>query len=406
MPVGHAIDRSPAGGWQAADPAPAARRSERLKVLLVTVGLGVGGTETQIFEMATRLDRDRFDVLVCGLKRSDVVAEELRARGARVVTLDGAGRGDVRVLHRLARLVAAERPDIVHAFLGFANLASSLVGRLLKVPVIIWSYRDVEVWKTRAHWMMDRLALRWADAVTCCSDAVRRFVLAHVNGQAAKFLTIHNGVDIELFRSPHAADRPALGLRDGVPVVGTVARLDEPKKGLAVLLHAMAELSGRPGAPDWQLLLVGDGPAREPLQRLVSRLGLAGRVVFAGQRRDVPSVLPVLDVFVCPSLYEGFGIAIVEAMAAGRPVVASAVGGVPEIVVDGETGLLAPAGDAAALADSIRRLLRDPELARRMGARGRDRARDLFSIDRMVRQHQRLYETLSARPARGGERLS
>lgn len=406
MPVGHETDRLPAGGAQGTASGPAACGNGQLKVLLVTVGLGVGGTETQIRELALRLDRARFDVVVCGLKGPGVIGEELRARGVRVVTLDGAGKGDARVLLRLARLIAAERPDIVHAFLGFANVAASLVGRLLGVPVVIWSYRDVEVWKTRPQWLLDRAALRWADAVTCCSDAVRRFVLAHVNGQGAKFATIHNGVDVEAFRTPQAVSRPALGLRDGVPVVGTVARLDEPKKGLAVLLQALAELASRSDVPDWQVLLVGDGPARARLERAAAELGLARRVIFAGQRRDVPSVLPVLDLFVCPSLYEGFGIAIVEAMAAERPVVASAVGGVPEIVVDGETGLLVPVGDASALADAIHRLLRDPELARRMGARGRDRASDLFSVDRMVRQHERLYETVSARQARGRERPS
>lgn len=406
QPMGHETDRVPVVGIRGAIPAPAAGASRRLKVLLVTVGLDVGGTEMQIRELALRLDRARFDVAVCGLKGPGVIGEELRARGARVVTLNGAGKGDVRVLVRLARLVAAERPDIVHAFLGFANVAASLVGRLLGVPVVIWSYRDLEVWKTRPRWLLDRAALRWADAVTCCSDAVRRFVLAHVNGQAAKFSMIHNGVDVELFRSARPVSRSELGVRDGVAVIGTVARLDEPKKGLTVLLRALAGIAARSDVPDWQVLLVGDGPARAELERTAAELGLAGQVVFAGVRRDIPSVLRVLDVFVCPSLYEGFGIVIVEAMAAGRPVVASAVGGVPEIVVDGETGLLVPAGDAPALADAIARLLRDPASARQMGARGGDRARELFSVERMVRQHERLYEALSARLLRSGGRHS
>lgn len=404
------VQEAKAGGET---PAPAGgQHGRRLKVLLVTVGLGVGGTEMQIMALATRLDRTRFEVTVCGLKGPGVVGEELRARGVRVVTLDGRGRWDGRVLGRLARLIRAERPDIIHAFLGFANLAASLVGRPLGVPVVIWSYRDVEVWKTKLEWLVDRAALRWADAVTCCSEAVRRFVLVRVNGPAAKFSTIYNGVALEEFETPKAIKRAALGLRDGVPVVGTVARLDEPKKGLTVLLHALAELDGRPDAPDWHLLLVGDGPAREPLARLAARLGLARRVVFAGERRDVPSVLAAMDLFVCPSLYEGFGIAIVEAMAAGRPVVASAVGGVPEIVVNGETGLLVPGGDPGALADAIGALLAQPDRARVMGARGRERVRAEFSIETAVRRHQQLYELLSARhaglvrTARGGERRS
>jgi len=397
------IDTEPKPVAAVADPVPEAHRRGRLKVMLVTVGLGIGGTETQILEIASRLDRNRFDVLVCGLKKDRVVAEELRARGIRVSTLDGLGKGDLRVLYRLVRLIRAERPDIIHAFLGVANLASSLAGRLVGVPVIVWSYRDVEVWKTRAHWLVDRAGARWAGAITCCSEAVRQFVLARLNGPASKVVTIHNGVDLEAFRAPRVASRSELSLPDGGCVIGTVTRLDEPKKGLTVLLRALAVLAKRDGLPPWQCLLVGDGPARERLEALAAELGLSGRVVFAGMRRDVVRVLPVMDLFVCPSLYEGFGIAIVEAMAAGRPVIASAVGGIPEIIVHQETGLLVPPGDATALADAMAALLTSSGQARQMGARGRERAEKIFSITTTVERHQQLYDTLSVRAAHGAE---
>jgi glycosyltransferase involved in cell wall biosynthesis len=371
--------------------------SRGCNVMLLTVGLTVGGTEGQLLELASRLDGRRFNVLVCSLKPEGPIAREMRERGIRVVALNGRGPWDLRVLYRLFRLVRKERPEILHAFLGFANLAASLVGRLLGVPVIIWSYRDVEVWKTRTHWMVDRMGARRVAAITCCSDAVRRFVLARLNGHASKLVTIHNGINPDAFSSPPAASRSELKLRDGGFVIGTVSRLDEPKKGLAVLLQALANLAGRDGVPAWQCLLVGDGPARERLRSLAEELGLRERVVFAGMRRDVPSLLSAMDVFVCPSLYEGFGIAIVEAMAAGRPVIASAVGGIPEIVVHEDTGLLVPPGDAVALADAIVALLAHPDRARAMGARGRARAREKFSMETAVQRHQQLYESLSAR---------
>jgi glycosyltransferase involved in cell wall biosynthesis len=359
--------------------------------------------------LASRLDSRRFNVLVCSLKGEGPVARAMRERGVRVVTLNGCGAWDIRVLSRLFRLIRQERPEILHAFLGFANLAASLIGRLLGVPVIIWSYRDVEVWKTKAHWLVDRLAVRWADAITCCSDAVRQFVLARMNGQAPKFSTIHNGVDLETFNRSRTVSRAELNLREGGFVIGTVSRLDEPKKGLAVMLRALADLAGQDGIPAWQWVLVGDGPARERLRSLASELGLSGQVMFAGMRDDVASVLPVMDIFVCPSLYEGFGIAIVEAMAAGRPVVASAVGGIPEIVVHEDTGLLVPPGDAAALAGALATLLTHPDQARAMGARGQARARERFSIETAVQQHQQLYASLRkryaerVRPVRGAE---
>lgn len=371
----------------------------RHTVMLLTVGLTIGGTEGQLLELASRLDPRRFNVLVCALKREGPLAGSMRERGVRVVTLNGWGPWDVRVLFRLFRLIRRERPDILHAFLGLANLAASLVGRPLGVPVVVWSYRDVEIWKTRAHWLVDRAGARWADAITCCSDAVRQFVLARLGEDASRVVTIHNGIDLEAFDSNRIAGRPELKLRGGGCVIGTVSRLDEPKKGLAVLLRALAGLAKRSDLPPWQCLLVGEGPARRRLETLASELGLSERVVFAGMRRDVARVLPALDLFVCPSLYEGFGIAIVEAMAAGRPVVASAVDGIPEVVVDQDTGLLVPPGNESALAEALAALLLRPDRARAMGLRGRERAREMFSITTTVERHQRLYESLSARQA-------
>ena len=148
------------------------------------------------------------------------------------------------------------------------------------------------------------------------------------------------GVDAGQFAVGDAASKKELCLRDGRPIVGTVCRLAEPKKGLRVLLQAMAALNMGGNDPRCQLLIVGEGPARESLEALSRQLGLSDCMVFAGARRDIPRILPLLDLFVLPSLYEGFGIAILEAMAAGKPVVATAVGGIPEFVVPGETGLL------------------------------------------------------------------
>ena len=360
----------------------------RLKLMLLAVGLGVGGTEGQLLELASRLDPGRFEVSVCALKGEGAIAREMRARGVRVITLGGQGAWDVRVLYRLFRLVRAERPSVIHAFLPPANLAACVVGRLLGVSVLLLSFRDVEMWKSRPRRLVDGLTVRVADAATCSSEAVRRFALSAFGGDERKYVTIYNGVDAARFIPRQASPKPELGLREGVPVIGTVCRLVEPKKGLAVLLQAMAGLRDRAVA---QLLIVGEGPAFPALRALSVRLGLSDRVVFAGVRRDIAGLLPLMDVFVLPSLYEGFGIALVEAMAAGRPVVATAVGGIPEVVVQGETGLLVPPGDPGALGDAIAHLVNHPEQARLMGARGRERACDRFSIESAVTRHENLY---------------
>lgn len=366
------------------------------KLMLLTIGLGVGGTETHILELASKIDRSRYDVTVCSLKTGGCLADELRARGVRVVSLDGAGKFDVRVLYRLWRLLRIERPDVIQAFLFWANTAARLLGRISKGFPVISSYHDEVVsdgWLVRT---IDRLTLGWSHTVVCCSEAVRRSVLARMGGDPSRFRIIPFGLDVRRFSTGEIAARRELGLNEGDPVLGTVCRLVEPKKGLSVLLRALAEIRRREGTPLCQLLIVGDGPARRMLRDLSERLGVAAWVKFAGSRRDIPRVLPLLDAFVMPSLYEGFGIAILEAMAAGKPVVATSVGGIPEFVKDGETGLLVKPGDAVALAEAMTKLLRDPDLARRMGSKGRDHAKDNFGIATVVRQHEEVYEACLA----------
>jgi glycosyltransferase involved in cell wall biosynthesis len=366
------------------------------KLMLLAIGLGVGGTESHILELASGIDRSRFDVTVCTLKRGGLVAEELRTRGIRVLSLDGSGKLDARVLLRLLKLIREERPDVIQAFLFWANVAARVCGRFVRTLAIISSYHDEIVSEGRLVRLVDRLTLRWSHGILCCSEAVRRSVLSRIGGEESRVSVIPFGVDVDRFRSAAAATRQELGLSEDRAVIGTVCRLVEPKKGLSILLQAMGELKRQFGQPPCQLLIVGDGPARTTLESLRDRSGLSGWVVFAGTRRDIPGVLHAMDVFVLPSLYEGFGIAILEAMAAGKAVVATRVGGIPEFVVPGETGLLVEPGNAMALAEAIGCLLRDPEQARHMGNRGRMRVLAGFQMATVVHRHEQVYEACLA----------
>ncbi len=366
------------------------------KVMLLAVGLGVGGTETHILELASRMDRSRFEVMVCTLKPGGAVADELKARGVRVVSLDGSGKWDLRVIVRLFKLLRAERPDVIQAFLFWANMSARVCGRILRAFPVISSYHDEVVSEGRLVRLVDRLTLAWTEAVVCCSEAVRRSVESRIGETGTRCTIIPFGVDLARFQGTSAASHHEVGLGEGQRSIGTVCRLVEPKKGLSVLLKAMEELKRRHGMPPCRLVIVGDGPAREELELLRDRLGLASWIVFVGTRRDIPQVLRSMDIFVLPSLYEGFGIAILEAMAVGKPVIATRVGGIPEFVIPGETGVLIEPGNADVLADAIESLLRDSDQARRMGAKGRVRAQEHYDIVDIVRQHEQVYEACLA----------
>jgi glycosyltransferase involved in cell wall biosynthesis len=363
------------------------------KLILLTVGLGIGGTETHVLELASRIDRTRFDVTVCSLKAGGSLVEELRTRGIRVVSLEGTGKLDARVLFRFWRLLRKEQPDVIQAFLFWANIAARLLGRLAGAIPVISSYHDEVVsegWLVRA---IDRLTLKWSHTIVCCSEAVRRSVFSRVGGATARCAVIPFGVDMREFNNTDPiASRCELGLKEGIPVIGTVCRLVEPKKGLSVLLAAMADLKQVGGTPGCQLLIVGDGPARAMLQALSERMAITPWVVFSGIRRDIPRILPVMQAFVLSSLYEGFGISILEAMAAGKPVIATSVGGIPEFVTHDVTGLLIEPGNITALAGAITKVLESPERARQMGLKGQEFVRGKYGIAAVVRQHEQVYE--------------
>lgn len=369
-----------------------------LKLILCVVGLGVGGTETHVLELASRIDRNKFDVLVCSLKPVGQLGSELHARGIRVMSLNGAGKFDLRVLGRFWSVLRREQPDVVQAFLFLANVAALLCGRILKSFAVISSYHDEVVSEGWLNRMIDRATMKWAAHIVCCSEAVRRSVEQRIGKGKNNFAVIPFGVDTDWFREPRGISGSTIVLQKGLPVIGTVCRLVEPKKGLKYLLEAVARLEQEAGKPVCQVLLVGEGPAEQGLRTLSERLGISPRVAFVGARRDIPEVLSLMNIFVLPSLYEGFGIAILEAMAAGKPVIATTVGGIPEFVASGQSGVLVPPGDALALARAIKQLLDEPEKACAMGCQGQAHVKKHYSIESVVRQHEQLYELCLAHP--------
>lgn len=367
----------------------------RPRLLILTVGFDVGGAEQLILTTAPRLQRDGFEVTVVCLKDWAMLGDELEARGVRAVALGAKGAWDLRAFGRLLSIVRRDRIQILQGHMFRANLAARVVGRLASVPIVVTAHHDTDVRMRFHHRWIERLTAPWSDSVTACSEAVRRHALRVLGLPPGLVRTLPNAIEIPDGKAdPRARERVRreLGASQEDLLVGSLGRLVEPKKGLAVFLAAARLLSR--DFPRVRFALVGEGPARGPLEERAAREGVSHRTAFAGLRRDVPDVMRAFDLFVQPSLWEGFGLTAVEAMAVGTPVVASRVGGVTEVVADGETGILVPPGDAPALAAACAQVLRDRDLAERLGRAGIERVHARFGIERMVRDLEDLYREL------------
>jgi sugar transferase (PEP-CTERM/EpsH1 system associated) len=359
------------------------------RILHLITELNTGGAQKALARLLSHLDCRRFAPSVACLYNGDeTVAREIRSMGVGVADLRMTAKYRWDAFWRLYRLLRRERPTILHTWMFHANVPGRLLGRLAGVPIVISSERTMG---QESHWRyaLDRLTHPLADQIICVSEQVADFVVQRVGVPREKTVVIPNGVELEDFNDLPTSEeaRSVLDLPPDKALVGTVTRLNEVKR-VDVLLEASARLEGA------HTVIVGDGPERTRLEAMAHRLGLAPRVHFVGQQLDVRPWLAALDVFLLPSDWEGMSNALLEAMAAGLPVVATAVGGTPEVVVEGATGFLVPPGDPAALAEVTTRLLGDSDLRSAMGEAGRARAERHFSIAETVRRTEELYTTL------------
>lgn len=364
-----------------------------IKILHLITELDTGGAQKALARLLAHLDRERFAPHVACLYNGDkAVAQEIRALDIPVTDLGMTAKWRMDAFWRLYHLLRRQRPTILHTWMFHANLPGRVLGRLAGVPLIITSRRNVHI----GGQGRERL-IRWTsgldDATIAVCETARQAQIEGGKAPPEHVVTIHNGIDVNVFDVGHPDAgrqiRRSFEIPSEAPLIGAVGRL-HPQKDFSTLLTSLARL--RKDIPDIHLLLVGDGPLRDDLESQAQSLGLSTSVTLAGHRNDIPDILGALDIFVIPSLWEGLPNAILEAMGAGLPVVATRVGGVPEVVVDGETGLLVPPRDPDALAGAILRLLHHPNLRWRMGRVGRNRVMEHFSIEQMVRRTEALYE--------------
>jgi glycosyltransferase involved in cell wall biosynthesis len=305
----------------------------------------------------------------------------------------------VRAILSTARSLRRAQVDIVHGYQWRPALVATIVARLARIPLRLASKRSLTGDDSQARRAWRRIA-RQVDSVIVNADALR--VEGQRDGMQCRWTLLQNGVDTERFAvgAAGAATRAAIGLDGGRPVVGTIGRLED-RKGHDQFLLAMQAMIAAGNGTRPQGLIVGDGPLRAPLEAQAHTLGLGGGVHFTGTVADVRPLLAAMDVFVLPSWAEGMSNALMEAMAAARPVVVTAVGGNTEVVADGKTGVVVPPGDPDAIARAVLDLLRDRERAARLGAAARDDVTRRFGARARVAELEALYaERLAIRTRR------
>jgi sugar transferase (PEP-CTERM/EpsH1 system associated) len=364
--------------------------------------LAVGGMENGVVNLINAT-RDHLQHTVVTVSGGGPLSDRLPASVP--VHCIGKGAGvDLGAVFRLSRLLRRVRPDVVHSR-NWGAFDTVLAARLAGLRTVVHGEHgreaaDPEGLDPRRNGLRRVLAPLVSRFVTVSFD-LRRWLITTVRIPAHKVVTIHNGVDTTRFVPGDSAEaRETLGLPTAATVVGTIGRLD-PVKDQAGLIAAFSGLVGSGSSPI--LAVVGEGPSRPALEREIRRHGLADRVRLFGERRDVPTVLRALDVFVLPSRAEGMSNTILEAMATGLPVVATDVGGNPELVESEVTGRLVPSGDPGALEAALRAYVTDSYLRSLQGKAGRERVLEHFSLDRMAQAHGDLYTSLcQARQTGGG----
>ena len=369
-----------------------------VKVLLVTHDLNIGGLQRVVVDIALNLDPARYTVSVCVLREGGAFEKELRDAKIMVHRVPATpGKVDYLAFLKIRQLIKDIAPDIVHTHNSQPFIEGALAGVFAGMPAMVHTDHGRQFPDKRRYMWMEWLASHVVSDIISVSDDNKASLVKYEHISESKIRVIPNGIDEKKYRIQvdRIAKRADLGLEPDVwPVLGWCGRLS-PEKGLIFLIRALRDLSS--SYPRLRLLLMGEGVLRNELEAQAEAEGVAPYVRFLGARADVPDVLQVVDVFVLPSLREGLPLVLLEAMAAGVPIVATDVGGNRQAVHEGQNGFLVPSENPAALAQAIRRLIDDETLRTQFSRQARQLFEQHFTIGRMVEQYDRVYKQCLAR---------
>lgn len=384
-------------------------RCSALKVLHVITRMIVGGAEWNTLYTCKLADRNRYlPLLATGLETGPEgsLIEETERSGIPVFIVPDLVREidlkrDLKALVQLIRLYRQLEVDIVHTHTSKAGILGRLAGRLARVPVVVHTVHGfaftapLPKWQRKLYIALERMAGKWCDALIFISKPLMVEAGKLGIGDPRTYTYIPSGINVKAFQNGNnngnpLAFRELLGLTNHVPIIGTISRLVKDK-GLELLLEAAAMLKAK--GFDFYMVWVGDGPLRNELETMAQNLGIADRLHITGMCIDVPKWVSCFDLFVLPTLWEGMGRVFLEAQAAGVPVIGTLVGGVPDVVDNGVTGILVPPGDVHALTEALELLLNRPDLRRQMGeAAAKFASNEQFKVEFMVRKIEEVYE--------------
>lgn len=363
--------------------------SQLQTILYLSTSSGPGGAERVISNLSASLDPARYRAILC-LFRPGWIQEHTENRGVRTYVIPTQGMFDWRWVLRVKRLLKDEHVDLIHAHEFDANVQGTFVAALSGVPLVATVHGKNYFWEK----LRRRLAYQWVSrnaTMVAVSENLKQFIVEKVGVDSGHVKVVYNGVDLLPHCGPDDIDqcRKELDLPTSDQIVGVVGNL-YPVKGHQYLIAAIPAVLAK--CPNTTFIFAGRGQLEGELKEQAHQLGVAQKVRFLGLRQDIPRILAVLHAFVLPSLSEGLSMAILEAMVAGKPVIATDVGGNPELVEDSETGYLVPSQNSQALADRLISLLMNRDRALQFGKVGQLRAQGQFSLRTMVREYQAIYD--------------
>jgi sugar transferase (PEP-CTERM/EpsH1 system associated) len=369
------------------------KQGSTIKVFYFITELSIGGAQIALYNLVSCLDRDRYEQTVICLYNGDkFVGQQIGSLGIPIIDLGMRNKLRVDAFWRLYLLLRQTHPDILYTWMFHSNIPGRIIGRLAGVQHIISSEHTMGQEGRGRRWL-NRLTSPFADRIICVSQAIADYARQVIGLPGEKLVVIPNGIDLDKFTNLPSKNQARLRfhLPEGQVIIGAIGR-PRPVKGYAILLQAFIQIANE--RPQTHLVFVGDGPDKKALAAKAAEAGLIECVTFLGDQADIPGLLPAFDILAMPSVNEGLGIVALEAMAAGLPVMGTRVGGIPEVVVEGETGLLVPPSDAPALTEALLGLIDDSGLRRRFGEAGRRYVCDHFSEQNVRLKTENLYTEL------------